>query len=70
MHPIKVPGPDGMPALFYQKTLSSVNNDVYDLVLNILNNGFSLACINETNIVLILKIKDQRSLSPLRFQTH
>lgn len=55
MHPMKAPGPDGMPALFYKKFWHVIGEDVILHVLNILNNGAPIASINHTNIVLIPK---------------
>lgn len=62
----KAPGPDGMPTLFFQKFWPVVHHDVCDLVLKILNDGVSPACINDTNIVLIPKIKDPQT--PMDFR--
>jgi len=42
MHPLRAPGPDGLPALFYQKYWHLVGNDVKRLVKGILNNQESL----------------------------
>lgn len=55
MHPLKAPGPDGLPALFYSKFWATVKDDTLNITLNILNNGMSPAAINNTNITLIPK---------------
>jgi hypothetical protein len=61
MHPLKAPGPDGLPALFYQKYWHIVGTDVCTLVLSILNEGKSPACINRTFVALIPKCKNPSS---------
>ncbi|KAL1293347.1 hypothetical protein AAHE18_19G066400 [Arachis hypogaea] len=50
MHPTKSPGPDGMPALFYQKMWKTVGNDVTYQVFRILNHNDDPAPINATYI--------------------
>lgn len=61
IHPLRAPGSDGLPALFYQKYWHLVGNDVKRLVKSILNNQESLEKINKTFIVLIPKGKDLKS---------
>lgn len=58
MHPLKSPGPDGLPALFFQKYWGIVGRDVTKLPLDILNNNRSPEDINKTFIVLIPKGKN------------
>ncbi|XP_074270959.1 uncharacterized protein LOC141594872 [Silene latifolia] len=53
--PLKSPGPDGIPAAFYQKYWSIVKDDVINGALNILNSGTVLKEFNKTFIVLIPK---------------
>ncbi|XP_058757456.1 uncharacterized protein LOC131630719 [Vicia villosa] len=57
MHPLKAPGPDGLPALFYQKFWHIVGSDICKLVLDILNNQKHPGIINNTHIALIPKCK-------------
>jgi hypothetical protein len=61
MHPLKAPGPDGLPALFFQKYWHIVGHEVQDMVLNALNNNGRLNDLNKTFIVLIPKGKNPHS---------
>ncbi|MCI32309.1 ribonuclease H protein, partial [Trifolium medium] len=61
MHPLKAPGPDGLPAIFFQKYWNIVGNEIQELVLSILNEGQSPGCINKTFIALIPKCKNPSS---------
>lgn len=58
MHPLKSPGPDGLPALFFQKFWHIVGGEVQNLALNILNNNDQPHDINKTFLVLIPKCKN------------
>ena len=66
MHPSKSPGPDGMPALFYQKYWDIVGSDVMNMILNILNSNTSMADINKTYITLIPKINNPAKMTDFR----
>ncbi|KAL5769486.1 hypothetical protein ACOSP7_013640 [Xanthoceras sorbifolium] len=57
IYPSKAPGPDDMPALFFQRFWDVVGPDVTRTCLRFLNDGGSLGQINSTLITLILKIK-------------
>ena len=57
MAPLKTPGPDGMPPLFYQHFYGVVDNDVTNSVLSWFNLGTIPHPINHTFITLIPKIK-------------
>ncbi|XP_058774622.1 uncharacterized protein LOC131648906 [Vicia villosa] len=57
MHHLKAPGPDGLPALFYQKFWHIVGHDICKLVMDILNNQKHPGIINNTHIALIPKCK-------------
>ena len=56
MSPLKAPGPDGMPLLFYQHFWSTVNHDVTSSILSWLNSGIIPSPLNHTYITLIPKI--------------
>lgn len=58
MQPTKAPGPDGLPALFYQKFWSIIGNDVTRQALDILNNQADPSAFNSTFISLIPKCKN------------
>ena len=55
MHPTKAPGPDGLPAVFFQKHWKSVSKGVLTTCLYILNEGGNIAPLNHTYITLIPK---------------
>ena len=56
MAPLKVPGPNGMPPLFYQHFWSTMQHDVTSAILSWLNPSILLEPINHTLITLIPKI--------------
>ena len=56
MAPLKVPGPDGMPSLFYQHFWSTMQHDVTSAILLWPNPSILLEPINHTLITLIPKI--------------
>ena len=58
MHPMKAPGPDGMPPLFYQHFWPIVNPIVIKTVLDFLNHDITPPNFHETHIVLIPKTKN------------
>jgi len=66
MHPLKSPGPDGYPAVFYQKNWSTVGRDVCKAVLFYLNGGQLDEGLNTTNIVLIPKVNSPSKLADYR----
>ena len=66
IHPTKSPGPDGMPALFFQKYWDIVGSNVLNMALNVLNYGMSLDVINKTNIALIPKANNPKRMTDFR----
>lgn len=66
MHPGKSPGPDGLPAMFYKKFWDLIGDDVCEVVLNFLNNGFLPKEINFTHVALIPKTKTPSKMTELR----
>ncbi|KAK3218311.1 hypothetical protein Dsin_012281 [Dipteronia sinensis] len=55
MHPTKASGPDGLPALFYQRFWSAVGEGITSACLRCLNEGDSVDIISNTLIALITK---------------
>ncbi|KAL0355668.1 UNVERIFIED_CONTAM: LINE-1 retrotransposable element O protein [Sesamum radiatum] len=66
MSPLKSPGPDGMPPIFYHKHWHIINKDVIRCTLSILNNVEMLHELNHTSIVLIPKCSKAETLSQFR----
>ena len=66
MHPIKSPGPDGMPPIFFQKYWNIVGQNVSDCILNILSVGVMPLEMNETHIDLIPKTKNPQKITEYR----
>ena len=66
MAPLKAPGPDGMPPLFFQTYWTEVGMDVTQAVLSCLNSRSILKSINHTFIALIPKINNPERVSDFR----
>ena len=66
MAPLKAPGPDGMPSLFYQHFWSTVDKDVITLVLSRLNSGTLPHPLNHTFVTLIPKTKNPEYVHQFR----
>ena len=63
MTPLKAPGPDGMPPLFYQHFRSTMQHDVTSTILSWLNSGIPPEPINHTLITLVPKIDNPELVS-------
>jgi hypothetical protein len=63
---LKAPGPDGMPAIFYKTFWDVVGDQVKNEVLQVLNGGPVPVEWNNTNMVLIPKIKNPQCIKDLR----
>ncbi|KAA3462361.1 reverse transcriptase [Gossypium australe] len=66
MGPIKAPGSDGFPALFFQKFWHIVGKEVLEYCLGILNDGKGIESANMTDIVLIPKVSQPTALVNFR----
>ena len=66
MAPLKVPGPDGMPPLFYQNFWELVRGDVSGSILNFLNSGSLPNPLNHTFVILIPKTKNRERVTEFR----
>ena len=66
MAPLKVPGPDGMPPLFYQHFWSTMQHDVTSAILSWLNSGILPEPINHTLITLVPKIDNPKLVFDFR----
>jgi hypothetical protein len=66
MSPIKAPGPDGLPPVFYQKYWHLVGENVTKAVLTCLNSGKILKAINHTHITLVPKVKNPEAVANYR----
>ena len=63
MEPLKSPGPDGMPPLFFQTYWSLVGPNVKEAILMYLNFGMLPKSLGHFFITLIPKVKNQ-NISP------
>ena len=66
MAPLKAPGPDGMPPIFYQSYWDLLGEDVTSSVLHFLNTASLPANLNHTFITLIPKVKNPEFISEFR----
>uniref|UniRef100_A0A803P4U9 Reverse transcriptase domain-containing protein n=1 Tax=Cannabis sativa TaxID=3483 RepID=A0A803P4U9_CANSA len=66
IHPLKAPGKDGLPGLFFQKNWELVGKEVTAACLDVLNNQADCSSLNETLICLIPKTKHPTKISEFR----
>ncbi|CAA7037615.1 unnamed protein product [Microthlaspi erraticum] len=66
MHPEKAPGPDGITALFFQRSWHIVKEDVLTMVNDFLTSGSFDERLNMTNICLIPKTSRPTRMTELR----
>uniref|UniRef100_A0A2N9G161 Reverse transcriptase domain-containing protein n=1 Tax=Fagus sylvatica TaxID=28930 RepID=A0A2N9G161_FAGSY len=66
MAPLKAPGPDGMPPIFYQSYWHVVGEDVIAAVLSCLNSGKIPASLNHSYVTLIPKTKSPEKVTEYR----
>ena len=66
MAPLRAPGSDGMPPLFFQTFWSDIGLDVSEAVLSCLNSGTILKSINHTFLTLIPKVKNPETVAQFR----
>ena len=66
MYPLKAPGPDGMPPLFFQHFWSTSRAVVTKKVLDFLNFGISPPNFNEAHITLVPEIKKPKKITDYR----
>ena len=66
MEPLKAPGPDELPPLFFQKYWRVVGDDVVATVLSCLQSGAIPPSINYTFITLIPKVKSPTKVTNYR----
>lgn len=66
MCPIKVPGPNGLPTIFFQKHWMLFSKGILSICLYVLNQKVTLASLSHTYIALISKVKKPMKVSDFR----
>ena len=66
MAPLKAPGPDGLPPIFYQHYWNKIGGDVAKAMLTWLNLGIICPSFNHTYITLIPKVKCPKRVTEFR----
>ena len=66
MAPLKAPGPNGMPPLFYQSYWSFLGNDVTQSILLFLNSSSITKALGHSFSTLIPKVKNPEFISKFR----
>lgn len=66
MFPTKAPGPNGLPAVFFQKHWDVIQNSVIKTCLHVLNDQGTTTPLNHTYIALIFKVAKPRKTIKFR----
>ena len=66
MYPLKSPGPDGMPPLFYQHFWPKIGGVITSSVLAFLNSGIIPPNFNHTHNFLVPKCKEPKTVTDYR----
>ncbi|KAF7808324.1 ribonuclease H [Senna tora] len=66
MKPDKAPGPDGLPAMFFQRFSPVVKNDLISCIKSFFDRGFILKELNQTMITLIPKNQSPEQFKDFR----
>uniref|UniRef100_A0A803PHZ0 Reverse transcriptase domain-containing protein n=1 Tax=Cannabis sativa TaxID=3483 RepID=A0A803PHZ0_CANSA len=66
MHPLKAPGPDGMPDFFYRRYWNVVGSEVIEIVQDFFQSGRLERHVNYTYICLIPKEENARTVDKFR----
>ena len=66
MHPLKAPGPDGMPGLFYRHYWLIVGEQLVAAVQSFFREGWLLLELNHTYITLIPKVQGAHNFNQFR----
>lgn len=66
MEPLKAPGPDGMPPIFFQSFWSMIGDEVSYAILDCINNFHIPYDLNHTLVMLIPKVKCPELISEFR----
>jgi hypothetical protein len=64
--PLKAPGPDGLPARFYQRNWGVLKKEIIQVVLKKIESGEMPVGIYDTSIILILKCDNPAELKDFR----
>lgn len=66
LHPLKAPGPDGFPGIFFRHYLETIKNQVTDCVQESFRVGELEKCLNKSFIVLVPKIQNATEFQHFR----